>query len=135
MGAYLLPYSGQLTQPLYDIEYHYTREPAPPSVKKHDVLLARLYIHVGALFKIEAYMVHGDIRYGNHALLAALSPHNDVTLVEKQVRQVEIDQFAHAQSAAVESFHNGKIALPLGRAKVDTRLHCVDLVDGQHSGR
>ncbi len=51
------------------------------------------------------------------------------------MRQVEIDQFAHAQSAAVESFHNGKIALPLGRAKVDTRLHCVDLVDGQHFGQ
>ena len=53
-------------------------------------------------------------------------------LVEIEVRQLELAEFADAEAAAVERLHDGQIALAVAPAQVNGGFHAVDFVHRQH---
>ena len=67
------------------------------------------------------------------ALFVALADDTHVVLIEMQPRQAQVDQFAHAQAAAIHHLQHGSIAMPFRVAeihRVEDGLHFGDGEDG-----
>ena len=53
-------------------------------------------------------------------------------LVQVNLAQLQVDEFAHAQSAAVEHLHHRAVAVAFVGREVDSRHHPVDLVESEY---
>ena len=132
VGRYVLLEAGAGGDGLEVVEHGDAREAAAAAVaEEEDVLLARADVDGAALVHPRADFGEGAGGDGHKALLAALAEDAQEAFVEKEVAQAEAAQFAYAQPAAVENFHDAVVAPPLGEAEVDGGFEGIDFGEGE----
>ena len=88
-----------------------------------------------AVGEVELQFVDGLLGDGHQTLLGAFAFHLDELVVEEEVAQLQVDQFADAQAAREEGFDDSLVAVTLGLAEVDDGFDGIDLIDGEHIGQ
>ena len=92
-------------------EYHGACQVCSAAIQKYVVLFSRLDIHEVTVSKPIAQFSDGFGRDGDQTFLGALAEYADVLLVEKQVAEFQIDQFADAQATTEQHFDDGSVAV------------------------
>lgn len=111
VGADGLFQAGLCGQFLDDMKHHDARDVLPEPADEHKVLVSRFDESLVSVGKIELQFVDGPWGNRYQPLLASLSFHPDKLFFQVQVRKPEVAQFRYTQSAAVERFQNGPVAL------------------------
>ena len=101
------------------VEHRDAREAlAPQPADEDEVLLARPDVYFRALRQPAAQLLSRAGRKGDEPLLVPLPHDAEKAFLEKEVREAQLAQFAHAQAATVEELHHGAVALSVGARRV-----------------
>lgn len=130
--AYSLLDAGTRSGLADDGEDHHARKFRPSIVKKNDILAA---LFLFARLHVELYAVASYTAYRHHTLLVAFARHADETLAKEEIADLQLAQFAYAQTAGVEQLQNRLIAKPFGGGVVDDVYQSVDLGRGEYVGQ
>ena len=127
--------AGLLGLPLYHDENHRAGEVGAAAVEKHVVFLTGFNLELAPVVEPELELMDGIVADGNESFLPALALHADELLLEEEIGELEVDQFADAQSAGEEYLNDGLVALALRVGEVDGTLQLVHLLGREHLGQ
>ena len=102
------------------------------AIQKHIVLLAGLDDHLVTIVKPVPQFTDCLLGDGHQPFLIALSDHSDVTFLQIQVTELEVNEFRHPKPTGKKHLDDGEIALPFFLRKVYGSLKLVNLFRGKH---
>ena len=131
MGTNSLLDTCRFAQPTHDGEDHGTRERTTVAVHEGVVLILRLVRPCSAFLEPVTEPLFGNRRKRHEPLFGTLTIDEHIMLMEVDLAQLEVHQFAHAQTATVEHLHHGAIAVAFVGSEVDGCHHPIDLIEGE----
>ena len=122
-------------QHLYGVEHGDAREVLATAEREEEVVvLAGFGGDVATVVEPELQLAHGTGRHGHETLFGTFAYDVEEGVGGVDVGEGEVAEFADAQTAAVEEFDDGAVAVACGFGEVDGGLECVDLGYGEHGG-
>ena len=115
-----------------DGEDHRAGELTTVVIDKNDI--AKFGLHIDMHPFLEPPLIP-FLRFGrdrNQSLLTALTGHNQISLLEKDIADFEINEFGHTQAAAVQYLQDSTIACSFVRGVIDSVHQLIDFVQRQH---
>ena len=90
---------------------------------------------LAAFFQPPLQFFHGMLCNGHHTLLVALAMHPYEALIQVEVTEEQLAEFADTQSTTVERLQDGHVTVILAHTGVYGSFHGINLLHAEHLGQ
>ena len=125
-----------LSQVLDNQENHLSGQSCATTIEEYNIGEFGFWSDVqSCAFDILEQNFQAGVADGDEPFLAALADNAQETVFSVDVADLQSNEFGNTQSAAVQHFNHGLVAVAIGLAEVDAVDHLLDFLNAQHFGK